>query len=64
MAAVARAVWAGLDGVLGRSPVAQIVSVGVAIAVAGAVYAKAVLVMRVPEARQIQSLVMSRLGRG
>jgi hypothetical protein len=36
----------------------------VAIAVAGAVYAKAVLVMRVPEARQIQSLVMSRLGRG
>jgi hypothetical protein len=35
----------------------------VAVAVAGGLYAKAVLTMRVPEAYQIQSLVLQRLRR-
>jgi putative peptidoglycan lipid II flippase len=64
MAAVALGLWAGLDHLLGRSLTAQIISVGVAITVAVAVYAKLVLLMRVPEARQIEVLVRQRLGRG
>jgi putative peptidoglycan lipid II flippase len=66
LGAVAWASWKGLDSLLGRSLPAQIVAVGVPIAAACAVYAKAVLSMRIPEARQIQQLVMSRLqmGRG
>jgi putative peptidoglycan lipid II flippase len=61
MAAVAWAVWVGIDSALGRSVPAQIVSVGVALLAAGALYGKMVLVMRIPEARQIESLIMSRL---
>jgi len=64
MAAVAWAIWLGIDRLLGRSLPAQIVSVGVALSVACALYAKTVLVMRVPEARQIEALLMSRLRRG
>jgi putative peptidoglycan lipid II flippase len=63
MAAIARGVWVLLDGLLGRSLVAQIISVGSAITVACVFYAKAVLTMRVPEARQIEGLVRQRLGR-
>jgi|SRR5579864_6786486 len=63
MAAVARGIWVGLDHLLGRSLLAQIVSVGAAVVVAGLLYAKTVLTMRVPEAYQIQSLVLNRLGR-
>jgi putative peptidoglycan lipid II flippase len=61
MAAVAWAVWAGLDHVLGRSFPAQLVSVGVALAASCVLYAKLVLAMRIPEARQIEALVLSRL---
>jgi putative peptidoglycan lipid II flippase len=61
MAAVAWAVWLGIDHVLGRSLAAQIVSVGVALLAACALYGKMVLVMRIPEARQIESLILSRL---
>jgi putative peptidoglycan lipid II flippase len=61
MAALAWGVWAGLDHLLGRSLPAQIISMGVALLVAGVVYAKLTLTMRIPEARQIQSLVMERL---
>jgi putative peptidoglycan lipid II flippase len=61
MAAVAWAVWAGIDRVLGRSLPAQIVSVGIAILVACVLYGKCVLTMRIPEARQIESLIASRL---
>jgi putative peptidoglycan lipid II flippase len=64
MAAVARGVWYLLDRGLGRSLLAQIVSLGVACAVACALYGWMALRMRIPEARQIQQLVMSRLGRG
>jgi putative peptidoglycan lipid II flippase len=63
MAAVARGVWAGLDHLLGRSLWAQIVSVGLAVAVATVLYARLVLWMRIPEARQIRDLVHERLGR-
>jgi putative peptidoglycan lipid II flippase len=61
MAAVAWAVWSVADGIVGRSVAGQIVSVGVAVVAAGALYAKAVLVMRIPEARQIEALISSRL---
>jgi divalent metal cation (Fe/Co/Zn/Cd) transporter len=63
MAAVAFLVWKALDSLLGTSLVAQIISVGLATSAAGIVYARLVLLMRIPEARQIQSLVMSRLRR-
>jgi putative peptidoglycan lipid II flippase len=62
MAGLARGIWAALDALLGRSLPAEIVSVGASIAVAIAVYAKLVLVMRVHEARQIETLMRSRLG--
>jgi putative peptidoglycan lipid II flippase len=54
-------VWKGLDSVLGLSLIAQIISVGVALAAAGVVYGWLVLRMRVPEARQIEQLIASRL---
>jgi putative peptidoglycan lipid II flippase len=60
-AGLARGVWVLADGVLGHSIVGQIISVGLAVVVAGAFYAKAVLMMRIPEARQIEALIMSRL---
>jgi putative peptidoglycan lipid II flippase len=63
MAGVGWAIWSVLDSLLGRSLPAQIVSVGVAIAAAVALYARAVLMMRIPEARQIERLVVGRLGR-
>jgi putative peptidoglycan lipid II flippase len=63
-AAIARGVWALLNGLLGQSILAQLISVGLAVAIAGAFYAKAVLTMRIPEARQIEALVLSRLRRG
>ena len=61
MAALAWGVWVALDHLLGRSLPAQIFSVGIASAVACGIYAKLVLTMRVPEARQIQGLIMTRL---
>jgi putative peptidoglycan lipid II flippase len=54
-------VWRGSDSVLGLSLVAQIISVGLGLAIAGVLYGWLVLRMRVPEARQIEQLVMSRL---
>ena len=63
MAVVGWLVWSVLDSLLGHSTIAQIISVGLAVAAGGALYARAVLVMRVPEARQIEALVLSRLGR-
>jgi putative peptidoglycan lipid II flippase len=63
MAAVARGVWAALDGVFGQSFVVELFAVGIAIVVSGALYAKIILAMRVPEARQIQALVTQRLSR-
>jgi putative peptidoglycan lipid II flippase len=62
-AGIAWVIWKGIDSVLGRSLIAQILSVGIALALAGGFYAKAVLTMRIPEARQIEALVRGRLGR-
>jgi putative peptidoglycan lipid II flippase len=64
MAAVARGIWALLARLLGHSLPAQMISVGFACAVACVLYAKLTLSMRVPEARQIQGLIMSRFGLG
>jgi putative peptidoglycan lipid II flippase len=64
LGAVAYLVWAALDEALGRSLVAQLASVTVALAVASAVYAAAVLALRIPEARQIVGLVQRRMRRG
>jgi len=54
-------VWKGLATALGVSFLAGLVAVGLGLAVGGFVYARLVLTMRVPEARQIQSLLVSRL---
>ncbi len=64
MAAVARGLWTLLDSLFGRSTIAQIISVGVSLGLAGLLYARLVLVMRIPEARQVQALVLGRLRRG
>jgi len=63
MAALSWAIWKGLDSLLGRSLIAQIISVGVALSAGGALYAKTVLTMRIPEARQIEELVLERIRR-
>jgi putative peptidoglycan lipid II flippase len=57
-------VWKGLAAVLGGSLVAQIISVGIALTLAVVLYARLVLLMRIPEAGQIQTLVMSRMRHG
>jgi putative peptidoglycan lipid II flippase len=56
-------VWHALDSALGRSLIAQIVSLGAGVAVGVAVYAAGVLLLKVPEAGQIQRLVKGRLRR-
>jgi putative peptidoglycan lipid II flippase len=53
LAGVSWVVWDLLDGALGRSTLAQAVSLGTALAAGGAVYLAAILAMRVPEARQL-----------
>ena len=64
MAALARGIWVVLDHLLGESVPAEIFSVGIASAIACVLYAKLMLTMRVPEARQIQGLIMTRLRPG
>jgi putative peptidoglycan lipid II flippase len=63
LAGTSWAVWHLLDSALGRSLAAQIASLGSGVAVGLAVYAAGVLVLKVPEAGQIQRLVMRRLRR-
>jgi putative peptidoglycan lipid II flippase len=58
----AYAVWYGLDEALGRSLGAQIAAVGAGILAGLAVYVGAVWALRVPEARQIRDLAVSRFG--
>jgi putative peptidoglycan lipid II flippase len=62
LGAVAYGVWYGLDDALGRSLIAQIVSVGTALVAGFGVYAAAVWAMRLPEALQIKRLLISRGG--
>jgi putative peptidoglycan lipid II flippase len=61
LAGAAYATWRGLDELLGRSLLAQIVSVTGAATVGGAAYAAAVSLLRVHEAAQIRNLVAGRL---
>jgi putative peptidoglycan lipid II flippase len=60
---VAYVVWFALDAALGRSLVAQLLSVGTAIAAGSAAYALAVTHLEIPEAAQIRRLLAQRLGR-
>jgi putative peptidoglycan lipid II flippase len=53
--------WKGLDSLLGMSLIAQILAVGIALAAALGLYARLVLLMRIPEARQIESIIAGRL---
>jgi putative peptidoglycan lipid II flippase len=64
LAGVSYGVWRALDAVLGTSIEAQIVSVGLAGLAGTYVYARAVLAMQVPEARQVGELLTSRFKRG
>jgi putative peptidoglycan lipid II flippase len=59
--AVCYLLWKGLHRLLGVSLIAQILSIGVALTAAGTLYAWLVLRMRIPEARQIESLILGRL---
>ncbi len=61
MAPIGYLIWKGLESALGLSLIAQILSVGVALTVSTVLYAWLVLLMRIPEARQIQALIRSRL---
>jgi putative peptidoglycan lipid II flippase len=57
-------VWNVLDGVLGSSLAAQLISVLAAMVLGSAVYAAAVIALRIPEADQIVGLVRGRMRRG
>ena len=57
---LAWAVWKALHAALGETLPAQLVEVGVAIALAGIVYLGAMHVLRVPEAGRILALVRRR----
>ena len=63
LAGVSYGVWFGLDKLLGRGLVMQIVSLGAGILAGFAVYAWTVARLRVEEAHQIRDLVMSRIRR-
>jgi putative peptidoglycan lipid II flippase len=63
LAAVSWAVWYGLDRLLGQSLAAQVASIGLAGLAGTAVYVRAVLTMRVPEAHQVMALIRAPLGR-
>jgi putative peptidoglycan lipid II flippase len=60
LAGVSYATWYGIDEALGRSLVAQGVAVLAAIAAGFATYAAGVWALRVPEARQVRQLLVSR----
>jgi putative peptidoglycan lipid II flippase len=63
LGAVAYGAWYGLDSLLGRSLIAQLVSVGFALALGGLVYGAVLLRSGLPEARQIVDLLARRLRR-
>lgn len=63
LGAVAYGAWWGLDAGLGRSLPAQLVSVGGGVVAGTAIYAGALLALRVPEARDIAGMLGARLRR-
>ena len=60
LAGFAYGVWYGLDELLGRSLIAQIVTVGAGVAAGVLAYGVAVWALRVPEAHQVLRLLRSR----
>jgi putative peptidoglycan lipid II flippase len=62
LAAASYGVWYILDQALGRSFIAQVISLGTALVVGAAIYLLAVNLMRIPEAAQIRRLVLRRRG--
>ena len=60
LAGVSYAVWSGLDSLLGEGTAGQIVSVGGGLLAGGLVYLGAVLLLRVPEARQVLNVLRRR----
>jgi putative peptidoglycan lipid II flippase len=64
LAGVSYGVWYALDQALGRSLIAQIVSLGIGISAGIAVYTGAILALRIREAHQIRGLIAGRFGRG
>ena len=62
-AAVAWAVWKALDTVVGTGLIGQLISVGFAVGAGAVLYGRLVLAMRVPEARQIEQLLVERIRR-
>jgi putative peptidoglycan lipid II flippase len=63
LGAVAYGAWYGLDALLGRSLIAQLVAVGVALALGALAYAAVLLRSGLPEAREIGALFARGLGR-
>jgi putative peptidoglycan lipid II flippase len=63
LAAVSYGVWYGLDQALGRSFIAQVISLGLGITAGIGVYAAAVSALHIQEAQQIRRLVATRFGR-
>jgi putative peptidoglycan lipid II flippase len=63
LAGVAYATWWAVDAAAGRSLLAQIASVGLGLTAGSLVYAAVVLLLRIPEAREIIDLFAARLGR-
>jgi putative peptidoglycan lipid II flippase len=61
LAVVTYGVWKGLDEALGRGVVGQIVSVGGGLVAGALVYSATVHLLRIPEARQIEQLLVGRL---
>ncbi|HZO36429.1 MAG TPA: murein biosynthesis integral membrane protein MurJ [Solirubrobacteraceae bacterium] len=61
LGAVSYVVWAVIDDVLGRSLIAQLLSVGIGIAAGAAVYARAVLWLGIPEARTTWQMLQRRV---
>ena len=53
--------WRVLEAALGTSTLAGLVAVGLGIGVAGLLYGRLVLLMRIPEAEQVRNLVARRL---
>jgi putative peptidoglycan lipid II flippase len=63
LAAVSWLVWYVINSLLGQSLPAQLISMGAAAAAGLWIYVRAVLVMRIPEADEVSSLIRSRLSR-
>jgi putative peptidoglycan lipid II flippase len=63
LAGVSWVVWYALNALFGTSLSAQIISVGGAAGAGLLVYSRAVLLMHIPEAHQVRSLIRARLGR-